>query len=59
MWEGDPVTGSGIHARRALIPRYNPRTVRRGALVAAGGVLAGWLIGLAGTYVVLVYVTGD
>lgn len=37
----------------------SPVTVRRAAAVTAGGVLAGWILGLAGTYVVLVYVAGD
>lgn len=53
------MTDSGIRPRRGLIPAYNPKTVRHAAAVTAGGVLAGWLIALAGTYVVLVYVVGD
>lgn len=34
-------------------------TARRAALIVAGSVLGGWFLGLAGTYVVLVYVAGD
>lgn len=37
----------------------NAMTARRAAVIVAGGVLGGWLIGLAATYVVLAYVAGD
>lgn len=53
------MTDSGIRARRALTPRYNPRTARRVAMIVAGGLLGGWVLGLAGTYVALVYISGD
>lgn len=47
---------SGIGARRALIPRYNPK---RAAAVAAGALAVGWILGVAAVYVGLVYVAGD
>lgn len=53
------MTDSGIRARRALTPRYNSRTARRVAVIVAGGMLGGWVLGMAGTYVVLVYISGD
>lgn len=34
-------------------------TRRRAAATVAGGIVAGWLLALAGTYITLVYLVGD
>lgn len=47
---------SGIGGPAGLIPGYNPKTA---VIAVAGGIVAGWIIGLAATYVALVYVVGD